>query len=64
MAAYFERKKDKVAFNVGDKVACFLIDFDFDSLPPQVFVALETAYRAGVAAGATQVRAELRQLIG
>lgn len=66
MAAYFERtqKKDKVAFHVGGKLACYLIDFDFDSLPPQVFVAIETAYRMGHEDGMTQKSDEIRALIG
>lgn len=52
MAAYFEKgKKDLVNFCIDGKVICSLIEFDYDGIPPQVFVAIEAAYRYGVEQG-------------
>lgn len=53
MHFYFDkvRQKDMVGFFASNKKLCNLIEFDYNSIPPQVFVALEQAYMLGVEEG-------------
>lgn len=66
MTVYFEntKNKDLVALKKDGVVLCNHIAFDIAALPPQVHVALEAAYRAGVEDGNAQKQAELRKLMG
>lgn len=65
MAAYFDRtKKGLVGFHIDNNCICNLIDFDFENLPPQVFVAIEAAYREGVVLGEQRKSAQILAACG
>lgn len=53
MHFYFDKvkQKDMVGFFASNKKLCNLIEFDYNSIPPQVFVALEQAYMLGIEEG-------------
>lgn len=58
MHFYFDKvkQKDMVGFFASDKKLCNLIEFDYNSIPPQVFVALEQAYLLGIEEGGLNVK--------
>lgn len=62
--SFVKAKNDLVAVNIDGKTVCHVIGFDIESLPPQIFVAMRSAYKAGIDAGIAQKQEELRKVLG